>query len=197
MKKLFLLSGSALLLAAACFAGTDTETPAMTITTGAKSINATGIYATSGQQFSISVVSSGRANIDPDEGGYGTDSTGTITFAPVPSSGTYSFFTSSLNPIGTPPAVGGQKFGNSSYPAFSNTVPLGALLAAWSPNPTPTQESDFPYGFLLVGSGTTVTAPAAGGYLFLNVNDLIGFSSDNVGGFSVAIDGPLTSTVAH
>lgn len=193
MKKLAQVIGSALLLSAITFAATsNTPSPAMALQVFAtKSLNATGIYASAGQQFTIATSSGGRVNLDPDNGGITMDPTGTITFAPVSTTGTYGFYESSCAPLGTPPAVGGQKYAASPFYSYLPSAPLGALVGGWSPNPTPAQPSDFPSGFFLVGLGTTTTAPSGGGFLFLVVNDNVGYNGGSLGDFGVTITGPL------
>ena len=163
--------------------GTSATCPVIATTVSvdaANDVNSTGLLATVGETFSIQAT--GTANLADANGGYVTSPNGDIVTAPTAGSAADTFFTAQ-SPAGVAPAVGGQKFA-SGYAATLDSAAYGALVAGFSTNANPTLASDFPSGFLLVGSSATVTATAAA-YLFLAVNDIN--RTDDMGSYSATV----------
>ena len=142
----------------------------------------TAIRASEGQKFTIKA--NGTVNL-ATEGPYIVDANGTIIKAPANGSGAQGWFKSLAAPIGDLPAVGAKKIMIAPNVTYLQYAPYGALVAGFSQIPDPKALTDFPSGFVLVGSSGIVVAPSGGGYLFLAVNDY--YSSDNDGSFDVDI----------
>jgi len=143
----------------------------------------TGIRASAGQRFTIKA--HGTVNL-ATEGPYIVDADGTITTAPADGTGAQSWFKNLASPRGSLPVKGAKKMLLAPNDVDHLVgAPCGALIAGFSQLPYPKSISDFPSGFVLVGSSGTVVAPFGGGYLFLAVNDY--YLPDNDGSFDVTI----------
>jgi hypothetical protein len=142
-----------------------------------------GIRASAGQKFTIKA--RGTVNL-ATEGPYIVDADGTVITAPADGTGAQSWFKNLASPRGTLPVKGAKKLllAPNDVDHLAG-APCGALIAGFSQVPYPKSISDFPSGFVLVGSSGTVVAPFGGGYLFLAVNDY--YLPDNDGSFDVNI----------
>lgn len=155
-----------------------------------KVVVSAGIQASGGQTFSVSA--SGTVNLSSIDGPYNTDAYGTIVSAPAAGTGSAIFFTNNAGPIGVAPVVGARKLLISPYTGHLMNAPYGALVAGFSPKSDAASLSDFPTGFMLVGTGTILVAPPGGGYLFFAVNDY--WPADNAGSFSVNVSSASSVT---
>ena len=152
-----------------------------------KTFNATGIYALPGESFLISA----REVVDISvlNGGYRTGPDGTLVSTPPADSGAFAFFRAFGGPVDTNPVRGSRKSFRpfTDLPGHLPGAPYGALVAGFSPVPSPSSFADFPHGFALIGTRGIAQAPNTGGYLFLGVNDANNPGGDNAGAFRARI----------
>lgn len=145
----------------------------------------TGLQVTQGE--TVMITATGLANMSATGSPYITDPTGTITTAPSPGSGSYSFFQNSAAVVGVAPVVGIQKLIIAPFPGQLENAPYGLLVAGFSAKSNASSPGDFPNGFVAVGASATLTAPF-NGFLYLAVNDFNN-TVDNGGGYSATVVG--------
>jgi hypothetical protein len=147
--------------------------------------NATNLYARGGESFLVKANRRDVADLSTLNGSYKIYPDGTIAVTPPPGSGAFEFFRDNATPVSSDPVIGSRK----SMILFGHLpgAPYGALVAGFSTTATPTSFSDFPYGFQVINFKGIARAPAAGGYLFLGVNDSNNPGGDNGGEFRATV----------
>lgn len=148
-----------------------------------KRFNATGIHASPGESFLI-IAANGTVDLATDIGGYRTGPDGTIAITPPADSKAFRLFRDQAVPLFTDPVKGSRK--SLGLPGHLRGGTYGALVAGFSPKPSPSSFGDFPAGFTLIGTRGIARSPNTGGYLFLGVNDSNN-TADNAGTFRVTI----------
>lgn len=148
--------------------------------------NDTGFVAAPGANPIFTVRATGRADLSKLNGSYITDPDGVIQSTPAPDSGAFTFFRDRATPVGVAPAAGNTKNFvplSPGLPGHLPGAPYGVLVAGFSSKSTPTSFDDFSSAFVAVGAFGRVTAPDAGGRLFLGINDFNNSGGDNSGAY--------------